>query len=356
MSKTIPGTTPLHPTPLQESAFLRACRREAVPHTPIWLLRQAGRYQAFYRAIRERVTLLELCQAPDLVAEVTVTAAARLDVDAAILFSDLLLPAEAFGLRLEFAKGEGPILTPPIRDAARVDALPEANPAALDYVYEGVRRTRAELPPGLPLIGFAGAPFTLASYLIEGGSSRHFEQTKRFLYADEGAWNALLGKLARFTAAYLRRQIEAGVQVVQLFDSWVGCLSPADYRRYVQPHTRAVLEALPAGVPTVHFGTGTAALLGDMRDAGGTVLGLDWRVELDRAWETIGFDRAVMGNLDPLLLAAPWARLAAGADDVLRRAAGRPGHIFNLGHGIQPTTDEEQVRRLVAYVKESSRR
>lgn len=351
MSKTIPGTTPL-----QETPFLLACRRRPAPHTPVWLLRQAGRYQAFYRAIRERVTLLELCKTPDLVAEVTVTAARQLDVDAAILFSDLLLPAEAFGLRLEFARGEGPVLSPPVRDGARVDALPEADPSALDYVYEGVRTTRAALPATLPLIGFAGAPFTLASYLIEGGGSRHFEHTKRFLYADEGAWNALLAKLARFTSAYLLRQIEAGAQVVQLFDSWVGCLSPADYRRYVQPHTRAVLSSLPPEIPTIHFGTGTAALLEDLRDAGGTVLGLDWRVELDRAWETVGLDRAVMGNLDPMLLAAPWERLAEGVDDVLRRAGGRAGHIFNLGHGILPTTDEEQVRRLVAYVKERSRR
>ena len=351
MSKTIPGTTPLQGAP-----FLRACRREPVPHTPIWLLRQAGRYQAFYRAIRERMSLLELCKTPDLVAEVTVTAAARLDVDAAILFSDLLLPAEAFGLHLEFARGEGPMLSPPIRDRSHVDALPEADASALDYVYEGVRRARAALPDTLPLIGFAGAPFTLASYLIEGGSSRHFEHTKRFLYTDEGAWNALLGKLVRFTSVYLRRQIEAGAQVVQLFDSWVGCLSPEDYRRYAQPHTRTLLSSLPAGTPTIHFGTGTAALLDDMRDAGGTVLGLDWRVELDRAWRAVGFDRAVMGNLDPVLLAAPWERLREGADEVLRRAGGRPGHVFNLGHGIQPTTDEEQVRRLVAHVKTQSQR
>jgi uroporphyrinogen decarboxylase len=339
-----------------DAPFLAACRREPTARTPIWLLRQAGRYQAFYREIRRRVSILELCKTPDLVAEVTVRAAVSLGVDAAIVFSDLLLPAEAMGLTLTFTPGDGPRLAPAIRDAGGVDTLPELDPEALAYAHEGVRRSRAALPPELPLLGFAGAPFTLASYIIEGGASRHFEHTKRFFAADEGTWHALLGKLARGTAAHLQRQIEAGADAVQLFDSWAGCLSAADYRRYAKPHTQAVLAALPPGIPVIHFGTGTGAFLRDFREAGGDVLGVDWRVDLDRAWEEIGHDRAIMGNLDPVTLLGPWERVASEARRILGLAARRPGHVFNLGHGVLPGTPEDQVRRLVDLVHEVSAR
>ncbi len=352
----MPSALPTSPFALHDAPFLAACRRQRTERTPIWLMRQAGRYQAFYRDLRSRVSILELCKTPDLVADVTVTAAKRLGVDAAILFSDLLLPAEALGFHLEFSKEDGPRLDPVVRAAAVVDAIPELDCEALAFVYEAVRRTRSELPGDLPLIGFAGAPFTLASYLIEGGSSRHFEWTKQLLAADEGAWNALLAKLARGIAEHLNRQIDAGAQAVQLFDSWVGCLSPSDYRRYVQPHTRAVFAALRPGVPALHFGTGTGPFLRDFREAGGDVIGLDWRVELDRAWEEIGFDRGAMGNVDPVALLGPWERIESEARRILAQAAGRPGHVFNLGHGVLPGTDEDLVRRLVAFVHQESAR
>ena len=344
----------LHPS--EASVFMRACRREPVPHTPVWLMRQAGRYMPEYRRLRQRVSMLELCRSPDLVSETTVFAARRLGVDAAILFADLLLPVEALGLRLEYSAGEGPVITPPVRDRRAVDALPEIDTDALSYVHEGVRRTRADLPSELPLIGFAGAPFTLASYLIEGGSTRSFARTKAFMRGDEGAWHALLALLARGLAPYLRRQIEAGAQAVQIFDSWVGCLSADDYRRYARPHTEALLRNLPAGAPVIHFGTGNPELLEEMAAAGGDVIGIDWRVDLGRAWDRIGPDRAIMGNLDPTALLAPDEVLDAGARAVLEAAGGRAGHIFNLGHGILPETPVDSARRLVERVHEMSRR
>jgi len=342
--------------PSHDSAFLRACRREEVRYTPIWLMRQAGRYMKEYRELRAHTSFLDLCKSPALVAEVTSFAADRTGVDAAILFSDLLLPVEAMGLRLAYDEGEGPTITPAVRDAASVDSLQEVDPDALSYVYEGVRRTRADLPVGLPLIGFAGAPFTLASYLIEGGASRHFAQTKTLMYRDEGAWTALMEKVVRAQAGFLTRQIRAGAQAVQLFDSWAGCLSPADYRRYVQPHTAALIRGLPAGVPVIHFATGTAGLLRDMRAAGGTVIGFDWRVELDAAWDAVGHDAAVMGNLDPAVLLGDEATIRENARRILDQAAGRPGHVFNLGHGVLPETPEMNVSVLVEAVHELSRR
>jgi uroporphyrinogen decarboxylase len=348
--------TPAAPHPSEQSPFMKACRREAVPYTPVWLMRQAGRYMQEYRALRERVSMLELCKSPELVSEVTTHAARRIGADAAILFADLLLIVEPLGLTLEYSRGAGPAITPAVRDGAAVDELREVDPEALGYVYAAVRRTRADLPAHLPLIGFAGAPFTVASYLIEGGGTRHFEHTKRFMYGDEGAWNALLEKIVRGTAAYLDRQAEAGCQALQLFDSWVGCLSPADYRRYVQPHSAALLAALRPGVPVIHFGTDTTSLLPDMKAAGGTVIGLDWRVELDRAWQSLGYDVAVQGNLDPHVLLAEPAVIRAQAQRILAQAARRDGHIFNLGHGILPGTPVEHVVRLVETVHELSRR
>ncbi len=309
-----------------------------------------------YRAVRERMGFLALCKSPDAAAEVTVTAAERLGVDAAIIFADILLVLEPMGVGLEYTRGDGPVIRRPVRSPADVDGLAEVDPAALGYVAETVRRARAALPARVPLIGFAGAPFTLASYLIEGGSSRVYTRTKALMAADPGAWRALMERLVRVVAAYLNAQIAAGADAVQLFDSWVGCLSPADYRAHVLPHVRALIAALTPGPPVIHFGTGTAGLLEAMRAAGGDVLGLDWRVDLDAAWARLGHDVAVQGNLDPTALLAPLPALRARAAAVLEQAAARPGHIFNLGHGILPETPVDHVRALVDAVHELSAR
>ena len=341
--------------PSDDSVFLRACRREKVPYTPIWLMRQAGRYMAEYRAVRAKTSMLELCKSPALVAEVTTFARKRIGADAAILFADLLLVVEPLGLSLAFEAGEGPVIDPPVRDGRAVDALREVDPSELSYVYDAVRATRAALEPSVPLIGFAGAPFTVASYLVEGRGSRHFEATKALMYGDEGAWHALMEKIVRAQVGYLNAQVEAGCQALQVFDSWVGALAPADYRRYVQPHTKRLLDGIVPGVPVIHFGTGTATLLADMKAAGGSVIALDWRVELGGAWRGLG-DVAVMGNLDPLTLLAPPEVLEREARRVLDEAGGRPGHVFNLGHGILPNTPVDQVVRLVDFVHEASAR
>jgi uroporphyrinogen decarboxylase len=285
-----------------------------------------------------------------------VTAAERIGADAAILFADILLVVEPMGLRLEYTRGEGPVISPPVRTAADVERVRELDPAALEYVYHGVRQTRRDLKPSLPLIGFCGAPFTVASYMIEGGASRNFENTKVMMYRDPGAWHELLGRISRGLAGYLNGQIAEGAGAVQLFDSWVGCLSPSDYREYVMPHTRSVVEAVDPGVPVIHFGTGTATLLGDMRAAGGQVIGLDWRVELDRAWAQVGHDRAVQGNLDPVILLTEPAVIRKRAERILEQAADRPGHIFNIGHGILPQTPVENVIALVEAVHEMGMR
>lgn len=328
--------------------FLKACRGEPTDVTPIWLMRQAGRYMADYRELRSKVSFLELCKTPDLATEVTVTAAERLGVDAAILFADILLILEPIGLDLEFAKGEGPVIHNPVSEAADVDHLrPLSDAAPLDYVMKAVSQIRAALPHSVPLIGFAGAPFTLACYAIEGGGSRHYDRAKAFMYRDPGAWDALMTLLTDATAVYLTAQAEAGAQVLQLFDSWVGNLSPFDYKRFVQPHMRRLFSALPSDVPTIHFGTGTATLLEAQRDAGGSVIGLDWRVELDEAWNRLGPEVAVQGNLDPVVLLAPRDEIERQARRILTQAAGRPGHIFNLGHGILPSTPVDNVIALV---------
>jgi len=309
-----------------------------------------------YRAIRSKVTFLELCKRPELATAVTVTATERLGVDAAILFADILLILEPLGLELEFAKGEGPIIHNPIRTAADVDRLrPLDDLAPLAYVMEAVRSIRASLAPNIPLIGFAGAPFTLACYAIEGRGSRHYDQAKSFMYSDGGAWNALLDRLTRATAVYLNAQATAGAQALQVFDSWIGTLSPHDYGRFVQPHMARLFAALGSSVPVIHFGTGTSALLELQRDAGGTVIGLDWRVELDRAWQRLGPGVAVQGNLDPVALLAPLDEIESQARRILGLAAGRPGHIFNLGHGILPETPVDNVRALIDFVHNHSR-
>jgi uroporphyrinogen decarboxylase len=304
-----------------------------------------------YRAIRSKVSFLELCKRPELATEVTVTAAERLGVDAAILFADILLILEPLGFELEFAKGEGPLIHNPVRSAADVDRVrPLCEIAPLEYVMAAVRSIREQLSPAIPLIGFAGAPFTLACYAIEGGSSRHYEQAKAFMYRDQGRWNALMDRLASSTALYLNAQAAAGAQALQVFDSWIGTLGPHDYARFVQPHMTKLFAQLDPSVPSIHFGTGTSALLELQRDAGGTVIGLDWRVELDQAWQRLGHDVAVQGNLDPVVLLAPHSEIVSQARRVLSLAAGRPGHIFNLGHGILPETPVENVRLLIDLI------
>lgn len=341
---------------LRDSPFMRACRREPTAYTPVWLMRQAGRYMREYREVRARTGFLELCKTPDLAAEVTVTAAERLNVDAAIIFADILLILEPMGLDLEFAKGEGPVIHNPVRGRLDIERLREIETVeSLDFVFEAIRRTRKALRPDIPLIGFAGAPFTLASYIIEGGSSRNYVHTKSLMYGDAGAWHALMSLIARGLSKYLNAQVKAGAQALQLFDSWVGCLSVDDYREYVLPHTREVIKNITQATPVIHFGTGTAALLELMREAGGDVIGLDWRVDLRDAWQRLG-DVSVMGNFDPVALFASQDFIRAQAKLILERAGGRPGHIFNLGHGILPETPVENVIALVEAVHDLSAR
>ena len=307
---------------------------------------------AEYRALREQHSLLEICRQPELAVQVTLQPVDRIDVDAAILFSDLLLPLEPMGIPFDFIKGEGPAIEKPVRSAADVDCLRRFEPReALAHVLSTIRLLRQELEDRVPLIGFAGAPFTLASYAIEGGPSSNYAKTKAMMYGEPKVWHSLCGIFASVVADYLRAQVEAGVQAIQVFDSWVGALSPDDYREFALPHTKQILDAAQStGVPVIHFGTSTATLLETMAEAGGDVIGADWRIPLDEAWDKIGHDRAIQGNLDPTLLLGPIDRMLEGADDVLRRAAGRPGHIFNLGHGILPETPVEHVQALAHFV------
>jgi len=337
--------------------FLDACARRQTAFTPVWLMRQAGRYMPEYRAMRERHGFLELCKNPQAAADVTLQPVERLGVDAAILFADILLVLEPLGVGLEFTKGDGPRIMRPVRSAADVARLaPGVARAAVPFVFETVSLSRKALGERVPLIGFAGAPFTLASYLIEGGASREFLLTKRFMRAEREAWHVMLGRLAEITADYLNGQIEAGVQAVQLFDSWVGTLSPADYREFVLPHTRAVIKRLTPDVPVIHFGVGTATLLPSMKEAGGDVIGLDWRVELGPTWERLGYDVAVQGNLDPAVLLSGTKEIRRAAKAIRDGAAHRPGHIFNLGHGVHQDTPVENVKALVDIVHELSSR
>ena len=336
--------------------FLRACRREPVDATPVWFMRQAGRYMSAYRRLRERYGLLDICRRPELAAQVTLQPVDAIDVDAAILFSDLLLPLDPLGIPFDFVKGEGPVIDPPVRTVERIDGLRVFEPReALSHVLDTIRLLRPQLAERVPLIGFAGAPFTLASYAVEGGPSSNYARTKALMYGEPEAWHRLADTFATVVADYLLAQIEAGVQAVQVFDSWVGALSPHDYREFALPHTRKIFDTVRAGeVPMVHFGTGTATLLPAMREAGGDVIGLDWRVPLDEGWDLAGGDCAVQGNLDPTLLLGPVERLRRGAADVLRRAGGRLGHVFNLGHGILPGTDLEHVQLLARFVHDHS--
>jgi uroporphyrinogen decarboxylase len=335
--------------------FLRACRREPVDSTPVWFMRQAGRYMPEYRKLRERYTLLELAKTPELAVEVTLQPM-RLGVDAAILFADILLPLEPMGAPFEFAKGEGPVVHEPIASRAQIDRLRLIEPReSLAYVMSAIRALKRELK--VPLIGFAGAPFTLASYLIEGGKSANFAKTKKLMFGAPDDFRALMAKLAEVVRSYLRAQIEAGADAVQLFDSWVGELAPADYVEHVQPHVQRILsDVATAGVPVIHFGVGTSTLLEAMRDAGGSVIGVDWCTPLDQAWARIGHDRAVQGNMDPCALLATREVAVKHAQRVLDAAGGRAGHVFNLGHGITPETPVDNVRAVVDYVHEASAR
>jgi uroporphyrinogen decarboxylase len=332
--------------------FLRACRREPVDATPVWFMRQAGRYMAEYRKVREKHTLLDICRTPELALEVTLQPLRAFEVDAAILFADILLPLEPMGAPFEFAAGEGPVIHEPIRDRAGIDKLHHFDPEeGLPHVLSAIRLLRRELEGKTPLIGFAGAPFTLASYLIEGGKSSQFARVKRFMYDEPALFSTLMGKLAEVVRVYLHAQIAAGAQAVQLFDSWVGCLSPRDYREFVLPHVRHILASVgTAGVPVIHFGTDTGSLLELQKEAGGTVIGVDWRTPLDQARTRLGDGVAVQGNLDPILLFAPRDRLKAGVDEVLAAAGPRPGHVFNLGHGILPETSPDAVRFVAEHV------
>jgi uroporphyrinogen decarboxylase len=347
------------PTPAWlNSLVMKAARREPVERTPIWLMRQAGRYLPEYRELRRTTPFLDLCKNSDLATDIMLTTVERIGVDAAIIFSDLLLILEPMGIRLEYSAGEGPVLHNPVRTATDVDRLLELETVEpLDFVMETVRKTRAGLPETLPLIGFAGAPFTLAAYAIEGGSSRDYRLAKVMMYTDTGAWDALMGRLARSVTLYLNAQIDAGAQMVQLFDSWAGCLAPDDYRRYVLPHTRSVIESIRPGVPVIHFATGNPALLPLLSEAFGkkprdAIVGVDWRIRLDDAWRAVGHDRAIQGNLDPAALLAEPVEIRRRAKEVLRQAANRPGHIFNLGHGVLPQTPVEHVIALVEAVHE----
>ncbi|MGA7120626.1 MAG: uroporphyrinogen decarboxylase [Polyangiaceae bacterium] len=335
--------------------FLRACRRESVDRTPVWFMRQAGRYMPEYRALREKYTLLDICKTPDLALQVT-QQPLRLGVDAAILFADILLPLEPMGASFEFAKGEGPVIHEPIATRAQIERLRVIDAEeSLGYVLAAIRLLRKELK--VPLIGFAGGPFTLASYLVEGGKSANFAKTKKLMFGAPDAWHMLLEKLAEVVRRYLRAQVTAGAQAVQLFDSWVGDLAPPDYVEYVQRHTRHVLADVEgAGVPVIHFGTGTATLLEAMRDAGGSVIGVDWCTPLDQAWTRVGHYRAVQGNMDSCALLSTREVAVKHAQRVLDAAAGRSGHIFNLGHGILPETPVDNVRAVVDYVHTHSER
>ncbi|MEX2317531.1 MAG: uroporphyrinogen decarboxylase [Pirellulales bacterium] len=349
-----PASEPLAAT---DSFFMRACRREPAPHTPIWLMRQAGRYMKEYRAIRERVGFLELCRNPQLASEVACVAVERLGVDAAIVFSDLLPILEPMGMELEFSEGDGPVIHNPLREPSDVDRVVELESAdSLHFVMEAVRQTRRDLPAHIPLIGFAGAPFTLASYAIEGGASRSYLHTKTLMLRDRGAWDELLARLARAVTVYLNAQIAAGAQAVQLFDSWVGCLGPDDYRQFVLPFVRQIIAGIRPGVPVISFATGNPQLVPLLAEAGPAVVGVDWRIRLDEAWRMIGPGHAIQGNLDPLALLADQTELRRRAADILKQAAGRPGHIFNLGHGVLPQTPVDNARALVHMVHEMSSR
>jgi uroporphyrinogen decarboxylase len=339
---------------MPDGAFLAACRREPVPHTPVWFMRQAGRSLPEYRAVRQGIAMLDACARPDLVTEITLQPVRRYGVDAAILFSDIVVPLKAIGVDLEIVPGVGPVVAQPFRTASDLDRLPELTPDQVPFITDSVRQLTAELGP-TPLIGFAGAPFTLASYLVEGGPSKGQERTKALMYGDPDLWHALLGRLAGIAGTFLRVQVEAGAQAVQLFDSWVGSLPLADYLTHVQPHSAVALAAVAdLGVPRIHFGVGTGELLGAMGEAGAEVVGIDFRVPLSEGSRRVGPTRAVQGNLDPATLFAPWGVVRDRVLGVLHDARGVPGHVFNLGHGVPAEADPDVLARIVDLVHEQT--
>jgi uroporphyrinogen decarboxylase len=336
--------------------FLKACRRQPTSRTPIWLMRQAGRYQREYRELRQRVSMLELCRTPELASQVTLRAVEQLGVDAAIIFADILLITETLGLQLEFSKGEGPVIGNPVRQADDLERLTRPDVSALDYVYEAIRLTRAQLPPEVALIGFCGAPFTVSSYIIEGGKSRNYVHTKTMMHCDDATWRGLMERLVAMSVDYLNAQIDAGADAVQVFDSWAGILCPDDYRRFVLPYVQALIAGVADATPVIYFAQGNPALLPLIKQTGADVIGVDWRVDLADAWSVLGDDVAIMGNLDPVTLLTSPAKIRAAADAILTKAAGRPGHIFNLGHGVLPQTDPNNAIALVEAVHEISAR
>src|SRR5271166_2641932 len=333
------------------STFVRACKSQPVDHTPVWFMRQAGRYMPEYRAVRKQHSLLEICKKPELAAEVTITAAEFLGVDAAIIFADLLLPFEVMGLPFHFSAGEGPVIEKPVRSKEDIANLRTDRAGELGYVSEAVALVAKHFADRIPVIGFCGAPFTLASYMIEGGGSRNYVHAKKMMYNSPADWDALMGKLVAVTTAYSAEQVRAGADAIQIFDSWVGCLSVEDYRRYVLPHVTGMVKTLQkTGAPIIYFGTDSATLLTAMKETGADVIGLDWRIPLDEGWSQVG--GAVQGNLDPVTLFSSWEQVRRRAQEILDLAAGKPGHIFNLGHGILPETPVENVKALAAYVRE----
>ena len=339
-----------------DERFLKACRKERTDCTPVWFMRQAGRYMKAYQSIRGKYSLIEMFKSPDLAAEITLQPVKAFSIDAAIIFADILLPLEGMGINIEFPQKGGIAIHNPVRNDSDVQSLRIADPETdLDYVLESLRLVRSEIDGKVPLIGFAGGPFTLASYAIEGGSSSQYLLAKNFMYRNPGGWDLLMKKVGETILSFLRAQVRAGAQVVQIFDSWVGCLSPADYRNYVFPYMRKLFQALKEdAVPSIHFGTGTSGLLPLMAEAGGDIVGVDWRISLGQAWSSIGTGAGIQGNLDPVALLAPRDFIKERAADILDQAGGRPGHIFNLGHGILPSTPEDSVKALADYVHEYS--
>jgi len=336
-----------------DSRFVKACKALPVDRTPVWFMRQAGRYMAEYRTVRKQYSLIEICKKPQVAAEVTITAAEILGVDAAIIFADLLLPLEVMGLPFHFSAGEGPVIEKPVRIKEDVTRLRTDRAAELGYVSEAVRLVCKHFGANLPVIGFCGAPFTLASYMIEGGGSRNYAYAKKMMYLSPDVWDQLMQKLVAVTSEYAAEQVKAGADAIQIFDSWVGCLSVEDYRRYVLPRTTELVKKLQkTGAPVIYFGTDSATLLPSMQETGAEVIGLDWRIPLDEGWRSLGYKAAVQGNLDPVLLFAGWKELKQRAEEILQRAGGRPGHIFNLGHGILPETPVENVKSLAKFLRE----
>ncbi|MDI7260297.1 MAG: uroporphyrinogen decarboxylase, partial [Thermodesulfobacteriota bacterium] len=339
----------------KQHPFLRACCRQPTPYTPIWLMRQAGRYMKEYRALRKKYSFLEMCKNPELAAEVTLQPLEKFKLDAAIIFSDILIPLEPMGVEFEFAKGEGPVFHHPIREVKQIEQLRVIEPEKdVPFLMEAIRIVRRELEGKIPLIGFSGAPFTLASYMIEGGHSRNYIFTKNMMYQNRTGWDSLMGKICETLIGYLNAQIRAGAQALQLFDSWVGCLSPTDYEEYVLPYSKRVIDRVDKSVPFIHFATSSSTLLERMKQAGGDVIGVDWRENIGEAWARLGYDVAIQGNLDPVILFGPHEIIEKEVRKILDSIGGRPGHIFNIGHGILPNTPVENVAALVDMVHEYS--